>query len=262
MRKRLAVWLVAALVVVASLAVLVPGSPAYLPTFYQSDGQYQGHTQRYWMKNLHSADEKVRYEAIFALGAIGTEAGEAVAPLAQIMLEDPDIEARHQAAFALSKMAPASRAAVPQLAQAVESAQPHVRMNAIMALFQLKEEAQPAIPALMRAVQDKQNQTNLDVFHLTIQSMAVRTLGRASCGSDSAVPLLRETLTATRSPEVRWAVAVALGEIGAPARPAAADLRALLEDENSAVREAAEAALGNIKEDTNSGKNPQVGKTD
>jgi HEAT repeat protein len=262
MKKRPAVWLVAVLVVLAALALLVPGSPAYLPNFYQTEGQYDGHAASYWVKALHNPDENARYQAIFALGAIGSEAGEAVSPLAQIMLEDPDIEARHQAAFALTKMAPASRAVVPQLTQAVESPQPHVRMNAIMALFQLKEEAAPAVPALLRAVQDKQNQTNLDVFHLTIQSMAVRTLGRASHGSDTAVPLLRETLTGTRNPELRWAIAVALGEIGAPARPAAPDLRALLEDESRTVRESAGEALAKIEEDTNGGKNPQAGKTD
>jgi HEAT repeat protein len=259
MKKRHAVWLVAALVVLASLLLLVPGSPAYLPTFYEYKGQHDGHPTGYWIKALNTRDENVRYQAIFALGAIGADAEEAVPSLAQIMLEDPDIEARHQAAFALSKMAPASRVAVPQLAQAVESTEPHVRMNAIMALFNLNEEARPAVPALIRAVQDKQNQTNLKTFHLTIQSMAARTLGRASRGSDAGVAVLRTTLEETRHPEVRWAVALALGDIGPPASPAIPDLKPLLDDDAGLVREAAELALQKIGADTKNGVPSKMG---
>src|SRR5436305_1937543 len=78
-----------------------------------------------------------RHRAIFALGAIGPEAGEAVPALSAILVEDPDPRNRNRAALALSKMHPASRAAVPALARALADEEPWVRMNAALALSRL-----------------------------------------------------------------------------------------------------------------------------
>src|SRR2546421_5137422 len=135
MTKRRVLWGLVAVVVLAGTAVMVPASPVYLPKFFSSAGQYDGHSTHYWIKALDSPDPEVRYQAIFALGAIGDEAGEAVPALSTIMVEDADVEARHQATLALSKMVPASGTAVPELAQALEDRETHVRMSAAIALF-------------------------------------------------------------------------------------------------------------------------------
>jgi HEAT repeat protein len=256
MAKRHAGWVVIALLVVAALAILIPGSPTYLPTFFETKDQYQGYSARHWIKALNSANEKDRHGAIFALGAIGSDAGEAVPELAQIMLEDPDHEARHQASLALSKMCPASRAAVPELAQALKSEDLIVRMNAVVTLFQLREGARPAIPALIEALKDEANQTNLDTFHLTIQSMAAITLGRASSGSEEGVPALRALLASKGNAESHWAAARALGQVGAPARLAVPELQALLGDNIDDVREAAQEAIQLIQGERKSGNPP------
>src|SRR5260370_41607865 len=135
MTKRHAMRLAAALVLLAALAVLLPGSPVFLANFFSANGQHDGHSTRYWMNTLNSSDNEARYHAIFALGTIGAEASDAVPALATIMVHDPDREARHQAAQALMKMAPASRTAVPALAQALKDKEPSERMNAAMALL-------------------------------------------------------------------------------------------------------------------------------
>src|SRR5690349_8382673 len=109
-----------AVVLLAGALVVVPGSPAYLPKFFRSGGQYGGQSTQHWIKALNSPDAEPRYEALFALGAIGPEAAEAVPALSTILVEDADADARYQAAQALSKMTPASRSAVPALARALE----------------------------------------------------------------------------------------------------------------------------------------------
>src|SRR5262245_21214058 len=125
----------------AGLAVLIPGTPVYLPNLINWGGRHNGYSTRHWMRTLDSPDTKERHKAIFALGAIGDEAGEAVPALATILVEDSDIEARHQAALALCKMGRAAREAVPALAQALADPEPFVRVNAALALFRLKAEA-------------------------------------------------------------------------------------------------------------------------
>lgn len=250
MTKRRTLWLVAALVVLAALAVLIPGSPAHLPTLMGGGyfGQYHdGHSAGYWRDGLKSPDAEARRRAIFALGAIGPDAGEAVPALAVILREDPDAEARQQAALALSKMAPASRAAVPALAEALADEEPFVRMNAALALSRLRAEARPAVPALIEALKDEDNRTNVGRFAATIAEAVALALGRASAGSADAVPALTEALAAARTVGMREARARALGEVGAEARPAVPQLQALLQDKNVDVRWAAEDALRKIE---------------
>jgi HEAT repeat protein len=247
MRRRRAVGRAAAVVLLLSaLAVLTPGSPVYLPTFFSSAGQYGGHSTRHWVNALRSPDAEARRQAAHALGAIGAEAGETVPALSPLLVEDPDRTVRIEAALALSKMAPASRAAVPELGQALADEEPFVRMNAALALLRLRAEARPAVPALIRALNDDANQTNLGSFSFTIQEIAAQALGRASAGSAEAVPALTAALDDARSEELQLAVVRALGEIGADARPAVPWLQALLDDNSKQVRAAAARALRSI----------------
>jgi HEAT repeat protein len=240
--------MLAALLVLAALALLLPGSPAYLPNFYGYDGGfYDGHSTRSWIKALNNPNVNVRYRAIRALGAIGPEAGEAVPALATILVESPSRGLRIEASLALTKMAPASRAALSALAQALKDTDRLVRMNAALALLRLGANSRPAIPALSEALKEKSNQTNLGVFHHTTQEVMALALGRASSGSPEAVPALLEALQAASTEGMRKAVAQALGEVGAEARPAASLLRALLKDNSNDVRQTAQEALQKIE---------------
>jgi hypothetical protein len=248
MTRRRVVGRAAAVVVLLAVAsVLIPGSPVYLPNFFSFPGQYEGHSTRYWIASLKSPNSQVRGHAIFALGAMGADGGDAVPALARVLREDADREARHQAALALSKMAPASRAAVPALAEALADQEPAVRMNAAIALFRLRDEARPAIPALIQALKDPENQTNLATFTYTIQEMAARALGRASGGSAEAVPALSDVLETGGSEEMRLAALHGLEEVGPEARPTVPRLRHLLTDNSAEVRQAAADALRAIE---------------
>ena len=88
MRKRFS-WRAAFIVfVLAALAFVVPGSPVYLPTLYSSAREHQGHSLRYWISELDSPERARRQQAVFAVGAIGSDAGEAVAPLARMFIHN------------------------------------------------------------------------------------------------------------------------------------------------------------------------------
>ncbi len=247
MTRRRASRLVGAFVLLAAMAVLVPGSPLYLPKLVDSGGWHDGHSKRYWIKALDSPDGDARRRAILALGAIGAEAGEAVPALAAILREGPDRADRIEASLALSKMAPASGEAVPALTEALQDQDPFVRMNAAVALLRLGAQARPAVPALLKALDDETNQTTPGLFSCTIQERVAVVLGRASAGTAEAVPALLKVLEAADSHPTRAAAVRGLGEVGAAARAAAPRLRPLLEDGNALVREAAEEALPKIE---------------
>src|SRR2546429_262287 len=121
MTRRVIIRLMGALFLGAAVAVLIPGSPVYLPKVMDRGGQYDGHSARYWIESLNHSDKEIQKKSIFALGALGSEASEtqeAIPALAKF-LGDPDREIRIEAALALSKMdQAASRQAVPALAQA------------------------------------------------------------------------------------------------------------------------------------------------
>jgi HEAT repeat protein len=247
MTRHRALWLAAAVVVLAGFAVLIPSSPIYLTKLYCSDDQYDGHSHRYWIESLDNPSARVRREAVFALGACGAEAGEAVPALAALLLGDSDEAVRSEAALALSKMNPASRTAVPSLSQALQDGNPGVRMYAALALFRLGGAARPAVPALIQALGDEGNQKRVGTFFFTIRELVALALGRASAGTAEAVPALMEILAGNGTLELRQAVVRALGDIGVEARPATPHLRKLLADQPPPLRQAAAEALDKIE---------------
>jgi HEAT repeat protein len=247
MTKRRAAWLVVLFVLLAGLALLVPGSPLYLPGFFLGEAQYEGHSAAQWRQDLASADGPTRTHAAFVLGAIGRPARAAVPALAHALTDDPDAHVRREAAMALFKMAPDSAAAVPALAHGLEDQEPFVRAYSAMALLELKAESRPAVPELIRAVQDEANETNLKTFTFTVRGMAARALGRASAGTDDGVPALTDLLTSAHSDRTRLDAIRALGEVGTEAAPAVLRLRALLDAKNDAIRGAARETLDAIE---------------
>jgi HEAT repeat protein len=267
MKRRLLIWVPILLVALAGVALALPSSPFYLPDLWLKGGHHDGHSTRYWIKQLESPDVKARTEAIHALGAIGADAEPAVPALADILTKDPEPVPRFEAAMALGKMRPASRSAVPALAAALTDKDLRVRMNAVIALAGLATESRPAIPALSKALEDETNETNLNVFSFTIREEAAIALGRASAGTPEAVAVLTETAKSSSvlpvlgastvgllgspqgqgpflaasalfpgrpsssSPEaLRQAAVRALGTVGPEARPAVPVLKSMLQD--------------------------------
>jgi hypothetical protein len=246
MTKRRALWLGAAIVVLAAVALVYPASPVYFPKLVSWKGYQDRHYTSHWIDALNDPDVKVRRKAIVNLGMIGADAVDAVPALITILEKDPSRALRHQAAKALSKMAPASRAAVPALGKALTDVEPFVRMNAVIGLFRMKADARPAIPQLIAALQDESNQTNVDAYTFTIQEMAALALGRASAGEAAEIAALRTALERSRTDSMRMATARALGEVGPAAQSAVPQIRALLKDNNAEVREVAAEALRKI----------------
>jgi HEAT repeat protein len=247
MKKRLLFWVPCLVVALAAAAVLIPDSPLYLTKLAYWGGYHDGHRTSYWMKELDSPDAEARCQAIHALGAIGSEAEEAVPALTQILQRDPERGPRIEAALALSKMRPASRSAVPALAEALGDEELWVRMNAAIALAGLGAESRPAVPALIKALRNEINRTNLDAFHFTIQEEVAIALGHASAGTPEAVPVLTDTLQTANSASLRYAAARALGMVGADARPAVPLLREMLQDKDPQARRVAKDALHAIE---------------
>jgi hypothetical protein len=287
MKTHHVIWMAGVVIVLATVAILIPNSPVYLPKLFGGyEREYEGHGTSYWVKTLNDSDEETRRHAIFALGAIGPDAPEAVPRLAEVLVKGPG-EDRAEAALALTKMYPASEQAVAALAQALEDQRLIVRMRAAQALAHLGAKAAPAVPALFKAVKDKNNDTNLDNFPQTIQQVAVLALGRATAGTDEAVPELMAGLQAIRddktNPEIKTVqldqgaarmaassgktnkgkkdsldvirakivYARALGEIGPKAKPAVSLLKAMLaEDQISDFKLEAQEALRKIEGET------------
>src|SRR5262245_23799331 len=89
-RRQLAFWLAAAVLTSAALALLIPASPLYFPHLLVAEASYEGRRVRSWLEQLKSDDREARAQAIFALGAIGPGAEEAVPALTTILQQDDD----------------------------------------------------------------------------------------------------------------------------------------------------------------------------
>src|SRR5262245_7460215 len=242
-------WLASFVVALAVVAVVTPASPLYLPHLLNSGPQFEGRSLNQWVRALNGDDAPTRRRAIFAMGAMGAAASEAVPALAKLMLEDPDREIRNEAALALSKMDPASAAVVSQLGQALNDPEAAVRMNATMALFRLKKEASSTVPRLIEELKKVENHTNLNTFTFTLQELTALTLGRASAGTADAVPALMEALQAADKVSLRKAIVRALGDVGPEAKAAVPALRKLLSTRNADLRETVEESLRSIEGD-------------
>jgi HEAT repeat protein len=231
----------------AAAALLLPASPYYFPTLLAARPQFQGQPLSHWLGRLEQGSSDDRQQAIYAVGVIGVPAEQAVPVLARIMVQDEEGRLRNEAAFALSKMAPACKTAVPELSRALRDDVPIVRMNAARALYCLAGDGRDATPALIECLNDPDNQTNVGIFPFTVQHQMALALGRITSGTPEAVPALREALEAADSNEVRVTMIRALGEVGRAAQPAAADVRRYVEARDPELRFTVTEALERIE---------------
>lgn len=246
--RPLAGRLVVAAFLLAVAAVAIPASPFYLPKLLIPPLQHHGRSLNSWMGQLDSADDQAKQDALFAIGAIGPGAEAAVPRLAVILTDDPVSKTRNEAALALTKMTPASAGAIDALSRAMDDPDDFVRMNVALALRRLGKDALPAVPNLLRALDDDRNNTNLGVFHQTIQHIVVLALSRATAGTGDAVGPVTTALGKNDTHEMRRVVAQALGEIGPPAREAIPLLQKMAAEKEPLIREFAEEAIAKIKE--------------
>ena len=233
------------------LATVVPGSPLHVSVLLAPPPTDNGRSVRELINALADGDPAARREAAAGLGRLTTTASAALPRLAEVLRQDPDPVVRATAADTIRKMTPESRAVVAELGAALTDPDPLVRMNAALALLSLKEAARPAVPDLIAGAGDEDNDTNLDVFTMTVRQAVLRALGAAAAGTDAAVSTLTAALDGPAPSQTKAAAAWGLGLAGSHARETAPAMRALLDDPDPDVRFAAEEALVRIGADKN-----------
>jgi HEAT repeat protein len=184
-----------------------------------------------WFAELHQG-------AATALGLIGQPSEPAVPVLIQALGDSSGV--RRAAVWALGQIGPAADSAVPGLLAALTDPNEAVRAVAAESLGQVapfwrgSPAAAAALPGLLRLLNEE-------------GPLAQPALSALELMGAAAVPALTEALKSDE-PAVRAGAATALGRIGAPARPAVAALRGVLEDEHGWVRSAAAHAIRQMGE--------------
>lgn len=186
--------------------------------------------------------EEVRSLAVQILARMGPGAKEAVPALVEAMKTD-DPEFRREVHFALASIGgPDSAPALDGLIEALNSDTDIVRNSACYALGKMGSAAAPAIGPL------RKNLKSDDPFFRMASAWALLQIQPGDKDVVAvAVPLLTEHLTDERE-QLRYEIAVALGNIGPPAKPAIPALEKALDDESEAVAKAAAEALKKIRQ--------------
>jgi hypothetical protein len=242
--KRRVLWTFIGLFTIVFLFLLVPGSPFFWPQVLDDRGHHNGHFTNYWIDQLDDPDLEKRLEAIRSLGAIGgSKAKKAIPRLADLMVNDPDLQTRVEASLALTKMDKTTKDVIPQITQAMKDPDLVIRANALRILIRLRTDAHPALSALIEAVNDDTNKSNLGIFTFTLQELAVTAVGYATAGTTDGVATLRPLLTPSHSQSLRIATINALILIGPAASSSVADLEPLLKDNDAKIKTAAKEAI-------------------
>ncbi|HEY8506384.1 MAG TPA: HEAT repeat domain-containing protein, partial [Gemmataceae bacterium] len=232
---------------------------------------------------LKDASPAIRLEAAVALGRIGAEDGrpEAVAVLRDLLqgrwrtsytppspvstarvleglglfgegaagavpevlphLEDRNPLTRSKAAEALGRIGRPADAAAPALAEMLKDLDRRVRVHTAVALWRIKGEPGPVVPVLAQALADPM------LRHMRSPA-AMPAMPFPPPSYPDRVRVVRVPPDPTASePSLYLEVIRTLGETGPEAKPAAAALRAALNDANPDVRAAAAAALKRVE---------------
>src|SRR5205807_3081809 len=121
------------------------------------------------VRNLESADSKVRGNSAAALGGVGPEAKMAVAPLLKLVGTETDPLTRRLALEALNKIGPPAKSELNMLITSLQDQNADVRSFAAGALGALGRDARAAVPGLLKAAKDKEG---------AVRQNALRSLGK------------------------------------------------------------------------------------
>jgi hypothetical protein len=177
---------------------------------------YRGRPLSDYVGELKSAPEADHPDILRAIGSFGEDAAASAEAIAGA-LNDPNVDVRLAAAWALSQVGPKGAAAVPALAKALQDSSPRVRLLAAIALKGMGPSAAPAVPDLIRALNDSSE---------FVRTRAADALGAVGPGARAAVrPLANKLLAKDETWIVLTSVATALGDIGPEAKDALPELR-------------------------------------
>jgi HEAT repeat protein len=192
------------------------------------------------IQTLHDQRPPLRAQAITALGLMGADALEAVPALLDVLYQTDDYATQLRTAMSLARIGPEilpllkneintdhslhilevlhylGEPGVPLVIEAMRAKDPRVRKKAIETIGTLGAAAAPAVPLLGEALRDKDQD---------IRDAAVMALYRLGPVSSRAVPALTAALNDGNS---QCFAALALGEIGSPAKSSAGMLLKLM----------------------------------
>ncbi len=220
-----------------------------LPASFAQDtagATYAGQSLVQWMAVLQDNLERDTDEswelcrkAANALGQMGPPAVAAV-PLLIKTLKHRKVEPRDYAVDALGSIGPSAVEAVPAIIAAVDIPQTHVdykvlanfRRLAAKALGRIGPEAQAAEAVLLLALQ------NEDLVYRVEAALALWNISRHSAALPALIAMLKQKGT-----DGPYKAVLALGEMGADAKPAAGALVATLQHPDADVQRAAAKVL-------------------
>jgi HEAT repeat protein len=184
--------------------------------------------------------------ALEAIGRLGADAAAAVPDILP-HLTRPDTPAQVKAAEALGQIGRPAAAATAALTDLLKAADPAVKAHAAIALWRVTGQAEPVVPVLAMALPEPALRRPTSPPLLPqVQMPGMGSLGYRGPGpiyySMSLPP------TAFGEPVVLLVIRT-LGDIGPVARPAAPALRAVQDDPDANVREAAAEALKKVEPD-------------
>jgi HEAT repeat protein len=187
------------------------------------------------IQKLVHGDVVDRAHAAKALGTHGASAAAGVPALIRA-LRDPDSIVVGETVNALRKI---GEPALPALVQALQGQDVKLRHQAAVALSRIAPTDPVAVKALIKALKD----SSADVRRRA--ALALENAGKVGNPCVGVVVGLIGALT-DRDGTVRMSAAVTLGNIGADAREAAGPLSDLLKDDDARLRAAAADALRKI----------------
>jgi HEAT repeat protein len=229
-RRWLVVLVVVALVVAGGGLAAWFDPAARVPGWVGGEPFFQGRSATAWRRDLRKTDEVA---TAAAQKALADGKGDAVAVCAWLLspAHAPETPVRLRAADALRQMGKAAAPAAAELVAALADPEQQVRGVVAQAVGELAPDVPGAVPALVKQFPDRD---------------AIRAVARFKAAGAAAVPQLVVLLKSENVDTRRQAVR-ALGKIGEPARPHAAEIVALTDsDPEPGVQEQAAEALGDI----------------
>jgi HEAT repeat protein len=187
----------------------------------------------YRIAALKSPDPVLRRRSAIALGQYRDHATQAIPALVAALSTD-DVAVQTNAAYSLAQMGPS---ALPALLKVVREATPAVRLAAVQGLGQMRDNAAPAVPDLLELLEAPGSAAALRVG-------VCETLGAIGATASTACPALR-TVTRDKDARVRRAAVIALGNIGKGEPETVQSLIAALDD-SEVVAVPAAIALGQL----------------
>jgi HEAT repeat protein len=199
---------------------------------------YKGYPLSAWVKKSQDGADKVREEAINALGNFKEES--AVKALAD-RVKDQDAEIRKLAVITLAPFGARAKTAVPNLIGALHDPDVNVVFQAAITLGKIGPGAKEAVPALQEALEGK-NQKEPEARTL-LRQYAIESLGQIGPEARPVVPKLIELLKKEKKESVREKALIALGKIDPENQKVLAALGEAFRDKNDKVQGEAEAVL-------------------